>query len=103
MVSVYLDPGAKSDRVKGSFLPFVRTFFLIGNLDRYLGDMKYRVGGDLGVTAMLNRVVGLEMSIRLSKDRVTNALVYSEYSPIPDRKTRYGTTIQISMGLTGFL
>ena len=102
-MGVYLDPAARAIRVKGSFLPFARVFFFVGGADDYNGDSYYSLGGDLGVTAMVNRTVGLEMSYPPSKDRVTNVPVYREHSPLYDRKTGSGTTIQVSMGLTGFL
>jgi len=95
MGGFYLDMGS-SDKVSGSFYPFVKGFINYTNFKYKNADDSYKtlsLGGSLGMDMMISNAVAVEMGLRLSIDS-------EKYG---DMDAESGVVLQIGAGIVSFV
>jgi hypothetical protein len=107
VVGYYTDPGAGRGRVAGSFLPFVRAFFVYGSTLEEINHAASKYGAEAGVAVMLSNTIGLEILGRYSRDWISNyneQFRFPDYYPNPYYPHDYtGQVYLFGVGFTAFL
>jgi len=107
-IGYFLSKKNDGGSAKGSFIPYIKGFFQIGQIQdksvHSLGtgdiDTKYsktRFGGKIGTVLMLSNAIGLDINLLYSHDKMSMNDAPDDY------EAPSGDTIKFGVGLTGFV
>lgn len=91
MVGYYFNIDKARTEVKGAIYPYVKGFFLYGQISNDESITQMSFGGQGGVVFMLSTAVGVDGGVRFQSDKLSNGDSIS------------GTTLWVGAGITAFL